>query len=87
MAQTSVCLVRAVPLVVLGVAILVGVVIPSCNAQFQTLNQIPVGLLEHLKRVPQLWNVTSTTDQACLNQLDVFASSFDAGEPWALSSE
>ncbi|XP_035903269.1 O-acyltransferase like protein-like [Anopheles stephensi] len=71
--------------VVASVAMLAAVVVPRVNGQFQTINQIPLELLEHLKRVPQLWNATSATDHACLNQLAVFASSFDAGEPWALS--
>uniref|UniRef100_A0A182STI8 Nose resistant-to-fluoxetine protein N-terminal domain-containing protein n=1 Tax=Anopheles maculatus TaxID=74869 RepID=A0A182STI8_9DIPT len=84
MAHASVRFAR-VSLSIISVAILVVAVIPCSNAQFQTINQIPVGLLEHLKRVPQLWNATSATDHACLNQLGVFASSFDAGEPWALS--
>ncbi|XP_053658584.1 O-acyltransferase like protein-like [Anopheles marshallii] len=69
-----------VTLLVLSVTILTGV-----NGQLQALNQIPIGLLEHLKQVPQVWNATTANEQACLNQLDVFARSFDAGEPWALS--
>ncbi|XP_049280121.1 O-acyltransferase like protein-like [Anopheles funestus] len=75
-------LVRSVccSLIIISVAIL-----SSANGQLQALNQIPIGLLEHLKRVPQVWNATSANEQACLNQLDVFARSFDAGEPWALS--
>uniref|UniRef100_A0A182HJZ5 Nose resistant-to-fluoxetine protein N-terminal domain-containing protein n=1 Tax=Anopheles arabiensis TaxID=7173 RepID=A0A182HJZ5_ANOAR len=72
-------------LVAFSVTILCGAVVPSANAQLQKLNQIPIGLLEHLKQVSQNWNATSATDHACLNQLDVFARSFDAGEPWALS--
>ncbi|XP_053673421.1 nose resistant to fluoxetine protein 6-like [Anopheles nili] len=60
-------------------------VLPCGDAQLAILNQIPYGLLEHLKQVPQRWNATSPSDYACLNQLDVFARSFDAGEPWAIS--
>ncbi|XP_052903397.1 O-acyltransferase like protein-like [Anopheles moucheti] len=69
-----------VTLLVFSVTIFTGV-----NGQLQELNQIPIGLLEHLKQVPQLWNATTANEQACLNQLDVFARSFDAGELWALS--
>lgn len=60
---------------------------PTVDGQFQIINQIPLGLLAHLKQVSQVWNATSASDQACLNQLDMFGRSFDAGEPWALSSE
>ncbi|XP_052863727.1 nose resistant to fluoxetine protein 6-like [Anopheles cruzii] len=54
-------------------------------AQLTVLNQIPYGLLDHLMQVSATWNATSVTDHACLNQLGVFAASFDSGEAWALT--
>uniref|UniRef100_A0A182NL18 Nose resistant-to-fluoxetine protein N-terminal domain-containing protein n=1 Tax=Anopheles dirus TaxID=7168 RepID=A0A182NL18_9DIPT len=60
-------------------------VVPRAEGQLQIINQIPLGLLAHLKQVSQVWNATSSSDHACLNQLDTFGRSFDAGEPWALS--
>uniref|UniRef100_A0A182P5T9 Nose resistant-to-fluoxetine protein N-terminal domain-containing protein n=1 Tax=Anopheles epiroticus TaxID=199890 RepID=A0A182P5T9_9DIPT len=68
-----------------SLTILGSVLVPCVDAQLQKVNDIPLGLLDHLKQVSQFWNATSATDHACLNQLDVFARSFDAGEPWALS--
>ncbi|XP_058117415.1 O-acyltransferase like protein-like [Anopheles ziemanni] len=67
------------------VLLLVVCAVPNALGQLSVLNQIPYGLLEHLKQAPQRWNATSATDQLCLNQLDAFASSFDAGERWALT--
>uniref|UniRef100_A0A182INL9 Nose resistant-to-fluoxetine protein N-terminal domain-containing protein n=1 Tax=Anopheles atroparvus TaxID=41427 RepID=A0A182INL9_ANOAO len=65
--------------------ILFGFVPSAVRAELSVLNRIPYGLLEHLKQVPERWNATSATDQACLNQLRVFAGAFDAGEQWAVS--
>ncbi|XP_035778080.1 nose resistant to fluoxetine protein 6-like isoform X1 [Anopheles albimanus] len=65
---------------------LIGSLLPGHVAgQLSVLSEIPYGLLEHLQRVPQLWNATSPGEQECLNQLAVFGASFDAGEQWALS--
>uniref|UniRef100_A0A2M4DQF2 Putative secreted protein n=1 Tax=Anopheles darlingi TaxID=43151 RepID=A0A2M4DQF2_ANODA len=71
--------------VVLLVCLIGGLLPGHVAGQLSVLNQIPYGLLDHLKRVPQLWNATSSSEQECLNQLGVFGASFDSGEVWALS--